>query len=191
MKAYPAFKDSDVTWLGSIPDHWSILRGKWAFKTKKQINVGGIYTNILSLTLRGVVNNDPDNPEGLVPKDYATYQFFEKGNLVFKLIDLENLRTSRVGLVHEDGIMSSAYVRLVSSDKNNNIKYFYYYYFTLYQQGIYNQLGAGVRSTLTPTDLLEISVPVPYRAEQDASLPKKSAGSNSCRSKGPRSSTRR
>jgi len=38
---------------------------------------------------------------------------FRRGDLVFKLIDLENLRTSRVGLVHEDGIMSSPYVQLV------------------------------------------------------------------------------
>lgn len=167
LKPYPAYKDSGVPWLGKVPEHWEVKRGKWLFRYKKNINADRSNSNILSLTLRGVVNNDPDNPEGLVPKDYASYQLFRKGDLVFKLIDLENLRTSRVGLVHEDGIMSPAYVRLVPQSINN-IHYFFHQYFDLYQRGIYNQLGAGVRSTLSPNDLLNLSVLVPSLPEQSA-----------------------
>lgn len=167
LKPYPAYKNSGVPWLGEVPEHWDVLRGKWLFRHKKQINAGGASTNVLSLTLRGVVNNDPDDPEGLVPKDYATYQLFRKGDLVFKLIDLENLRTSRVGLVHEDGIMSSAYVRLIPQVEGNG-RFFFQQYFDLYQRGIYNQLGAGVRSTLGPSDLLNLNMLVPPFPEQSA-----------------------
>lgn len=167
LKPYPVMKNSGVPWLGSVPEHWDIRRGKWLFRYRKQINSDRTSTNVLSLTLRGVVNNDPDNPEGLVPKDYATYQLFRKGDLVFKLIDLENLRTSRVGLVHEDGIMSSAYVRL-TSHAVVDIRFFFQQYFDLYQRGIYNQLGAGVRSTLGQDDLLNLSVVVPPLFEQAA-----------------------
>src|SRR5262245_18861372 len=94
-KPYPVMKNSGVPWLGEVPEHWSLCRGKWLFRNEKEINADRQYTNVLSLTLRGVVNNDPDDPEGLVPRDYGSYQFFAKGDLVFKLIDLENLRTSR------------------------------------------------------------------------------------------------
>jgi type I restriction enzyme S subunit len=167
LKPYPAYKDSGMPWLGQVPEHWEVQRGKWLFHHKKQINADRASTNVLSLTLRGVVNNDPDDPEGLVPKDYATYQLFNRGDLVFKLIDLENLRTSRVGLVHEDGIMSSAYVRLVPHSPAE-VRYFFWQYFDLYQRGIYNQLGAGVRSTLGPSDLLNLSVVVPPLPEQAA-----------------------
>ena len=167
LKPYPAYKDSGVPWLGDAPQHWEVRRGKWLFRHRKLLNSDRADSNVLSLTLRGVVNNDPDNPEGLVPKDYATYQLFRKGDLVFKLIDLENLRTSRVGLVHEDGIMSSAYVRL-TPQKVVDIRFFFQQYFDLYQRGIYNQLGAGVRSTLGPTDLLDLSVVVPPLPEQTA-----------------------
>jgi type I restriction enzyme S subunit len=167
LKPYPVMKDSGVPWLGEVPEHWDVRRGKWLFRHRKQINTDRSNSNVLSLTLRGVVNNDPDNPEGLVPKDYATYQLFRKGDLVFKLIDLENLRTSRVGLVHEDGIMSSAYVRL-TPQKVIDIRFFYQQYSDLYQRGIYNQLGAGVRSTLGPTDLLDLSMVVPPLPEQAA-----------------------
>ena len=165
LKAYPSYKDSGVPWLSQVPEHWIVLRGKWLFCRKKQINEDGAVINVLSLTLRGVVNNDINNPEGLVPKDYATYQLFRKNDLVFKLIDLENIRTSRVGLVHENGIMSSAYVRL-SPKKASNNRFFYQQYYDLYQRGIYNQLGAGVRSTLGPNDLLNLRILIPSDEEQ-------------------------
>ena len=167
LKPYPAMKDSGVPWLGEVPEHWDVQRGKWLFRNKKELNSNLRDTNILSLTLRGVVNNDPDNPEGLVPKDYGTYQRFAMDDLVFKLIDLENLRTSRVGLVHEDGIMSPAYVRLVRTHSGVQ-RYFFQQYFDLYQRGVFNQLGAGVRSTLSASDLLEVPVLSPTVGEQAA-----------------------
>jgi type I restriction enzyme, S subunit len=167
LRPYPEYKDSGVDWLGDIPAHWSIEKVKRHFRHVKFLNQSRDQTNVLSLTLRGVVNNDPDSPEGLVPKDYATYQLFEKGDLVFKLIDLENLRTSRVGLVHENGIMSSAYVRLVS-DNAGNIRYFYHQFYDLYLRGVYNSLGAGVRSTLGPNDLLNVLMLIPPPDEQAA-----------------------
>jgi len=167
LKPYPEYKESGLPWLGQVPAHWLFERTKWRFRNRKELNSSGEHTNILSLTLRGVVNNNPDNPEGLVPKDYRTYQFFAKGDLVFKLIDLENLRTSRVGLVHEDGIMSSAYVRLAPSSPTN-IRYFFHQFYDLYSRGIYNQLGAGVRSTLGPTDLLNVGIVIPPSDEQAA-----------------------
>ncbi len=166
MQRYESYKPSAVPWIDALPQHWGEEKGKWLHRFRKDLNNRKQCDNVLSLTLRGVVNNDPDDPEGLVPKDYGTYQIFEKDDLVFKLIDLENFRTSRVGLVHERGIMSSAYLR-VQPGKEHNPRYFYYYYFTLYQQGIYNKLGAGVRSTLGATDLLEIGVPMPSKDEQD------------------------
>jgi len=166
MQRYESYKSSAIPWIDELPQHWGEEKGKWLHRFRKDLNNRKQCDNVLSLTLRGVVNNDPDDPEGLVPKDYGTYQIFEKDDLVFKLIDLENFRTSRVGLVHERGIMSPAYLR-VQPGKEHNPRYFYYYYYTLYQQGIYNKLGAGVRATLGPTDLLEIGVPVPSKDEQD------------------------
>ena len=167
LKSHAHMKDSRVPWLANVPSHWDVRRGKWLFRTQKELNVGGAETNVLSLTLRGVVNNPPDNPEGLVPRDYASYQLFRRGDLVFKLIDLENRQTSRVGLVHEDGIMSPAYVRLTPRTRDA-IRFFFQQYYDLYQRGVYNQLGAGVRSTLGATDLLDLPVVVPPIAEQKA-----------------------
>ena len=165
MPRYSVYKDSGVDWLGKIPNHWSIVPTKRKHKIIKQINKHGFCDNVLSLTLRGVVNNDILNPEGLVPSDYASYQFFQKNDLVFKLIDLENLNTSRVGLVHEDGIMSPAYIRLQIGNSFFP-RYAYYYFYFLYLNGVYNNLGRGVRSTLCPSDLLNMPILEPSKDEQ-------------------------
>lgn len=166
LKPYQNYKDINLQWNAKVPDHWNIVRGKVLFNNKKQLNKNNECANILSLTLRGVVNNNINNPEGLVPKDYNTYQIFEKDDLVFKLIDLENYKTSRVGLVHEKGAMSPAYIRLTNR-RDINVKYFYYQYYDLYLRGVYNRLGAGVRSTLNASDLLNIYIVEPTRMEQD------------------------
>lgn len=166
-KTYESYKDSGVPWLGEIPQDWSLERGKWIHKYKKALNKKKECENVLSLTLRGVVNNNPDSPEGLVPEDYCTYQLFNKNDLVFKLIDLENYKTSRVGLVHEDGIMSSAYIR-VKPSSDSNPRFLYYFYFFMYLEGVYNKLGAGVRSTLNQTDLLDLPVPIINTSIQDS-----------------------
>jgi len=167
VEKYSKYKPSGVDWLGEIPENWELQPSKRLHVVKKHLNSNKQSDNILSLTLRGVVNNDPDSPEGLVPKDYRSYQLFEKNNLVFKLIDLENVKTSRVGIVHENGIMSSAYIRLIIG--NHTIpRYAFYYYFNLYLNEVYNNLGSGVRSTLGPNDLLNLPFICPSKEEQTA-----------------------
>jgi len=166
MKKYGEYTSTDVTWLYEIPAHWKLYRAKRVFSNPKEKNEGNKENNVLSLTLKGVINNDIDNPIGLSPSDYSTYQIFEANDLVFKLIDLENISTSRVGLVHERGIMSSAYIRFQARE-DVNIRYFYLYYYSMWLRNIFNGLGAGVRQTLSASDLLDIKIPVPSRSEQD------------------------
>lgn len=150
-------KDSWVWWIGKIPKHWNTIKGKYIFENNK-IKNSGKFENILSLTLNGVIDRDRNNFEGLQPGSFDGYQEFKEDNLVFKLIDLENENTSRVGYVHKEGLMSPAYIRL-SKKLDDNVKFYYYNYFDYYNQRIYNFLGSvGVRSALNSTDLLEMNV---------------------------------
>lgn len=165
-QAYAEYKDSGVQWIGNIPKNWKFLRGKWKFKSLKEVNRDLQCMDRLALTMNGVIERSIDSDDGLQPAEFSGYQIFEKDDLVFKLIDLENFKTSRVGLVFKRGIMSPAYIRLkpfVGTDS----KFFYYFYFDLYLRGVYNQIGGqGVRSALNATDLLEIEVCIPSLAEQ-------------------------
>ena len=51
LKPYPAMKDSGVPWLGEVPEHWDVRRGKWLFRHKKLINADRASSNVLSSTL--------------------------------------------------------------------------------------------------------------------------------------------
>lgn len=163
---YEAYTLSDQVWTPQLPAHWEFQRAKCIFDSPKEKNEGNKESNVLSLTLKGVIHNSKENPIGLSPADYATYQIFEANDLVFKLIDLENVSTSRVGIVPERGIMSSAYIRF-SARKEINVRYFYYQYHDWWLRQIFNGLGAGVRQTLSAQDLLNLKLAVPPRNEQD------------------------
>lgn len=163
---YAEYKESGVQWIGEIPEDWKFLRGKWKFKTLKEVNRDLQCMDRLALTMNGVIERSIDSDEGLQPAEFSGYQIFEKDDLVFKLIDLENFKTSRVGLVFKRGIMSPAYIRLRPLQGTYS-RFFYYFYFDLYLRGVYNQIGGqGVRSALNATDLLEIEICVPALEEQ-------------------------
>ncbi len=150
-------KNIDIAWYFKIPADWEGIKGKYVFENRKVKN-RGIINEVISLTLNGVIDRDISSNEGLQPKDFSGYQEFKKNDLVFKLIDLENVNTSRVGIVHKDGLMSSAYIRL-SKTRNTCEKYFYYLYYSLYIKQIYNNIGnSGVRSAINANDLLNMIV---------------------------------
>jgi len=159
------FKRIDNHWINS-ESPWNLVRGKYLFENPKTLNKDSKENNLLSLTLNGVLNKDMDSGGGLRPDSYDSYQIFEKNDLVFKLIDLENVKTSRVGWVHERGLMSPVYIRLKPKEDKINTRYFYYYFFDLYLRQIFNSIGSGIRSSLSGTNLLELLVPNPTYEEQ-------------------------
>ncbi|ELV0375509.1 restriction endonuclease subunit S [Campylobacter upsaliensis] len=160
-----SYKPSGIEWLGEIPQHWEVVKGDFVFSNKKELNSNLQCQERLALTLNGVIEKDINQNDGLNPMDFSTYQIFEKNDLVFKLIDLDNVNTSRVGYVYKKGIMSSAYIRLIIG-KKSYAKFFYYYYFSLYINQVFNNLGTGVRATLNPDELLAIKIPLPPLQEQ-------------------------
>ena len=136
-----------------------LVPAKRLFCSEKRINVGMFETNRLALTMRGVINRSLDDTEGLQSADYSVYQLFEKDDLVFKLIDLENIKTSRVGIVPETGIMSPAYIRLKPNSESVVPRYYYWYFYAVYLNNVFNTLGGGIRQNLVVSDLLEVPVP--------------------------------
>lgn len=160
-------KNTDILWIPKTAQHWEVIRGKFIFKSEKIINDKMQCKDRLALTLKGVIDRFEGDNIGLNPNDLRTYQIFNSGDLVFKLIDLDNKKTSRVGYVHKKGIMSSAYIRIISNS-SMNMRYFYYQYFDLYQRYIFNDIGQGVRATMSSKDLLNIPILVPPLAEQNA-----------------------
>ncbi len=160
-------KNSGIEWVGDIPDNWGVEKTKFNFKYKKEIV--GIKCNEferLALTIKNVVKRPKDDNTGLQPEKFETYQILRKNELVFKLIDLQNVSTSRVGLSPYVGLVSPAYIILRASGKVLP-QYAEKYFYTLWKNQIFNSLGDdGVRSNLGKDDLLNILMPVPPIEEQ-------------------------
>ena len=103
-------KDSGIAWIGQVPSDWDIHRVKYHFQHDK--HVVGIHSSKyerLALTMQGVIKRSKEDNEGLQPEDFASYQILRQNELVFKLIDLQNISTSRVGLSPYEGLVSSLY----------------------------------------------------------------------------------
>lgn len=147
-------KDSSIEWIGEIPVDWNLIPVKRLFQNKKRI-VGSdvdLYKR-LALTMNGVIKRSKDDNKGLQPDRFERYQILQKSEIVFKLIDLENVKTSRVGLSQYTGLVSPAYI-VISNNREDN-RYFYYYFMFMYYNEIYNHLGGdGVRSALNAKDVL-------------------------------------
>lgn len=161
-------KDSGVDWIGEIPSEWNVVRAKTIFTNHKTIagNKSSEYER-LALTLKGVIKRSKDDSTGLQPEAFDGYQVLNPGELVFKLIDLENLQTSRVGLSPYCGIVSPAYI-ILTPDMDKVVPEFAEMYFlSMWQRAIFNHMGDdGVRSSLSSKDLLNVPIVLPSKETQ-------------------------
>ena len=161
-------KNSGVAWIGEIPAEWSLIRFKDKYVNKKEV-VGDKSSEYerLALTLNGVIKRPKDDAEGLQPKEFDGYQILRKNDFVFKMIDLQNISTSRVGLSPYTGLVSPAYIKFSPRKEGQNNKFVYYYLMSLYYNCVYNNLGGnGVRSALNAKDMGEFVIPYPYETLQ-------------------------
>lgn len=152
-------KDSGIGWIGEIPVEWNLVQTKRFFtNTKKIVGTEVDKYDRLALTLNGVIKRSKDDSEGLQPEKFEGYQILCKNELVFKLIDLENVKTSRVGLSPYTGLVSPAYIVLTNNFEDN--RFFYYWFMLMYYNEVFNHLGGeGVRSALNAKDVLSLPVP--------------------------------
>lgn len=166
FKPYPAYKDSGVEWLGQVPARWEIAPLFTIARERDVRNIGGREANVLSLSYGRIVRRDVSDNFGLLPESFDTYQIVEPGNIVLRLTDLQNdKRSLRVGLVREQGIITSAYVAL-NVDARLQHDYAAYLLHAYDVTKVFYALGAGVRQTMKFEDLKRIPMLVPGEREQ-------------------------
>ena len=167
MNRYPSYKPTGVKWPGEIPSHWEMLPGLAIFKENKEKNSNLAVNTVLSLSYgKIVVKKDID--EGLVPAEYNTYQIVHPGYIIIRCTDLQNDKVSlRTGLVKDDGIITGAYLGLVTSGKYNSSYMHYFLHAWDITKEIYRH-GNGLRQSLSWLDLRRLPILIPPIAEQTA-----------------------
>ena len=161
-------KNSGIEWIGEIPDSWKLVRFKDICINKKEI-AGESSENYerLALTLGGVIKRPKYDSDGLQPKEFDGYQIICENDFIFKMIDLQNISTSRVGLSPYCGLVSPAYIRFSPREEGQYNEYVYYFLMSMYYNCVYNSLGGnGVRSALNATDIGQLMIPFPAIEKQ-------------------------
>jgi len=158
---------SGVEWIGDIPEGWQLLTNKSIFKLKKNL-VGKRSSEyvLLSLTLKGLIKRDMENPEGKFPAEFDTYQEVKKGDFVFCLFDVEETPRT-VGLSSFDGMITGAYT-VFQPLEGYNPHFLYYFYLNLDTKKRLRPLYKGLRNTIPKDSFMSIKTFVPPLAEQAA-----------------------
>ncbi len=161
-------KDSGISWIGMIPEHWELRKLSQVSYEHYISNKDVHHQNLLSLSYGRIIRKDINTTEGLLPASFDTYQIVEEGNIVLRLTDLQNDHKSlRVGLVKEEGIVTSAYVCL--GVYNSMIPSYLYNVLHSYDiKKLFYSMGGGLRQNLNWQGMKKIDIPLPPLNEQRA-----------------------
>lgn len=162
---YDSYKDSGVNWIGHIPSHWKQLANKHIFRLKKSL-VGKRSSEyeLLSLTLRGIVKRDMENPEGKFPAEFDTYQEVSPGDFVFCHFDVEETPRT-VGLSDFFGMITGAYT-VYSVACGIDPRFLLHFYICADTDKNMRSLYKGLRNTIPKDAFGAFKTPLPPIEEQ-------------------------
>ena len=152
---------SGVAWLGEIPEGWNVSFLAQVVSQVKKRNDGLREKNLLSLSYGKIKRKPIDTIGGLLPATFDGYNIIDANDIVLRLTDLQNDQHSlRVGLSHERGIITSAYITLRPSEGVNASNLFYLLYAFDIRKGFYG-MGAGVRQSLKYDEVKVLPIVIP------------------------------
>ena len=165
-KAYGEYKDSGVEWVGSMPSHWTIEPLFSNCDAPIEKNSDGREKNVLSLSYGNIIPRDVDDNFGLLPESFNTYQLVYPQNIILRLTDLQNdKRSLRVGFSKQQGIITSAYLKLVFTKKMSS-PFMYRLLHSYDTTKVFYGMGGGLRQSMKFEDFRRLPLLIPSFAEQ-------------------------
>ena len=155
-------------WFCEVPEGWEVRRLKSILRPLK--NIVGKRCNeydLLSLTLRGIVKRDMENPEGKFPASFETYQEVNPGDFVFCMFDNEETPRA-VGLSHLRGMITGAYDVMTLVAEGVSEEFLNYYFLWVDDGKRLKPLYRGLRKTVPIDSFLAHKLPLPPLPEQEA-----------------------
>ena len=106
LRPYPAYKDSGLPWLPSIPDHWESPRIKVLLKEFEHRTATG-QGSLLSLRMReGLVDHIAAGGKDIPPEALVGYKLIEPGVVVMNRM---RAASGLFGVARSDGLVSPDY----------------------------------------------------------------------------------
>ena len=106
MKPYPVGKPAGLPWLGNVPQHWEILRGKHIFHPIHTRSQSGNEELLTVSANRGVIPRNVANVTMFEAENYTGYKLCWPGDLVINSLWAW---AQGLGISQYHGIISSAY----------------------------------------------------------------------------------
>jgi len=106
LKPYPAMKDSGVPWLGEVPKHWTVDRGKTLFRCVDVRSSSGEEELLTVSSAHGVVPRSSVAVTMFKAESYIGYKLCWPGDLVINSLWAWG---RGLGVSRQHGIVSSAY----------------------------------------------------------------------------------
>ena len=181
IKRYEKYKNSRLTWLGDIPEHWKIESFKNILKERNEKNDPIRTKEILSLSIDKGVTLYAEKTTNLdrFKNDFSQYKLAYKNDLVLNSM---NMIVGAVGVSDYFGCVSPVYYTYHGGLDNSSISKFYEYLFRCkIVQGVLYSLGKGLiaidrgegkyntlRLKVSRDDLRSLRLPFPNYFEQTA-----------------------
>ena len=161
-------KDSGISWIGEIPEHWEVKRIASLFTGKVQANTDFKYHHAFKFYYGTLV---PKNEVGDVEEyrdTYVKYSVLQKDDIMINGLNLNyDFVSQRVAIAPSDGIITSAYV-VARPRKGTNAQYYNYLFKTMDNMKLFHGMGTGIRLTLSFDEMKKQVVVVPPQDEQQA-----------------------
>lgn len=106
LKPYAEMKDSGVTWLGDVPAHWKVRRGKTIFRRIDERSATGREELLTVSSDRGVVPRKTVSVSMFKAESYVGYKLCSPGDLVINSLWAWG---RGLGISRYRGIISTAY----------------------------------------------------------------------------------
>ncbi|MDZ4859578.1 MAG: restriction endonuclease subunit S [Candidatus Hydrogenedentes bacterium] len=167
LKPYPEYKESGLPWLEAIPKHWSMAPNRALMEEQRQV-VGENASSykLLSLTLRGIIARDMENPKGKFPAQFNTYKVVRPNDFVFCLFDIDETPRA-VGISNQKGMITGAY-DVFTPRRLINPRFLYHYYLFVDEGKLMKPFYTGLRKTIQRGIFASLKAPLPPLDEQAA-----------------------
>lgn len=164
---HQSFQSTEHKWIGNVPSHWELRANKYIFSLKKQsVGKRSAEYDLLSLTLRGIIKRDMENPEGKFPAEFDTYQEVSPGDFVFCHFDVEETPRT-VGLSDFHGMITGAYT-VYRTQNSVDPRFLLYFYLNADSNKKLRSLYTGLRNTISKDAFASFKTPMPPLPEQRA-----------------------
>lgn len=159
---YESYRNSEISWLEEIPEHWELKRFKHIFKEKKITH--NVALNCGSISFGKVVYKDDKKVPVSTKK---SYQVLNKGEFLINPLNLNyDLISLRIGLSDKDVVVSSGYI--IVQNHTELCKDYYKWLLHIFDIAFMKTLGSGVRQTLSFTHVKNSELVFPPLQEQTA-----------------------